>query len=85
LLQSGDAPQVWVVSDDGKVHRRAIQLLRFDASSIVISRGLSAGDKVVTAGVNSLAEGESVKPEMETAGINSPVEAESVVSETGVE
>ena len=27
LLQSGDAPQVWVVGDDGKVQRRAVQLL----------------------------------------------------------
>jgi RND family efflux transporter MFP subunit len=65
LLQSGDGPQVWVVGEDGKVHRRAIQLLEFDANSVVISRGLSPGEKVVTAGINSLAEGESVKPETE--------------------
>jgi RND family efflux transporter MFP subunit len=65
LLQSGDGPQVWVVGDDDKVQRRAVQLLKFDANSIVISRGLSAGEKVVTAGINSLAEGDSVKPETE--------------------
>ena len=59
LLQSGDGPQVWVVGEDGKVHRRAVELLEFDANSVVISRGLSAGEKVVTAGINSLAEGES--------------------------
>jgi multidrug efflux pump subunit AcrA (membrane-fusion protein) len=53
------------VGEDGKVHRRAIQLLEFDANSVVISRGLSPGEKVVTAGINSLAEGESVKPETE--------------------
>jgi multidrug efflux pump subunit AcrA (membrane-fusion protein) len=85
LLQSGDAPQVWVVGDDGKVHRRAFQLLRFDANSIVISRGLSAGEKVVTAGINSLAEGESVKPETEAAGVNSLAESKSVNPETEVE
>jgi RND family efflux transporter MFP subunit len=85
LLQSGDAPQVWVVGDDGKVHRRAVQLLRFDANSIVISRGLSAGEKVVTAGINSLAEGESVKPETEAAGVNSLAESKSVNPETEVE
>jgi RND family efflux transporter MFP subunit len=85
LLQSGDAPQVWVVGDDGKVHRRAVQLLRFDANSIVISRGLSAGEKVVTAGINSLAEGESVKPETEAAGVNSLAESKSVKPETEVE
>ena len=31
----------------------------------MISRGLSPGEKVVTAGVNSLAEGDVVKPETE--------------------
>jgi RND family efflux transporter MFP subunit len=65
LLQSGNAPQVWVVGGDGRVHRRGVQLLKFDADSVVISGGLSAGEKVVTAGINSLAEGEAVKLEME--------------------
>ena len=65
LLQSGEGPQVWVIGEDGKVHRRGIELLKFSEESVVISSGLSAGEKVVTAGVNSLAEGEAVKPEME--------------------
>ena len=47
------------------MHRRAVELLEFSADSVVVSRGLSAGEKVVTAGVNSLAEGQPVKPEME--------------------
>jgi RND family efflux transporter MFP subunit len=85
LLQSGDAPQVWVVGDDGKVHRRDVQLLNFDANSVVISHGLSAGEKVVTAGINSLAEGESVKPEIESAGIDSLAESKFVKSQTEVE
>ena len=75
LLQSGDGPQVWVVGEDGKVHRRPVELLEFDANSVVISRGLSPGEKVVTAGINSLAEGESVKPETEgnsMAGVEVP-------------
>ena len=65
LLQSGDGPQVWVVAEDGTVHRRAIELLEFSADSVVVSRGLSAGEQIVTAGVNSLAEGQPVKPEMD--------------------
>jgi RND family efflux transporter MFP subunit len=85
LLQSGDAPQVWVVGDEGKVHRRDVQLLKFDADSVVISGGLSAGEKVVTAGINSLAEGDSVKPETEAAGINSLAGGESVQPQTEVE
>jgi RND family efflux transporter MFP subunit len=82
LLQSGDGPQVWVVGEDGKVHRRPVELLEFDADSVVISRGLSAGEKVVTAGINSLAEGESVKPETEG---NSMARVESVKPQTEVE
>jgi RND family efflux transporter MFP subunit len=72
LLHSGDGPQVWVVAEDGTVHRRAVELLEFSADSIVIGRGLSTGEKVVTAGVNSLAEGQPVRPEMEGKfGVNS--------------
>ena len=85
LLQSGDQPQVWVVGDDGKVHRRPVELLQFDSNSIVVSGGLSAGEKVVTAGINSLAEGESVRPETEAAGTNSLAGAESMKPQTEVE
>jgi len=65
LLQSADQPQVWVVGKDDKVERRKVELVEFDVGSVVVSRGLSAGEKVVTAGVNSLADGELVKPETE--------------------
>ena len=36
-------------------------LARFDADTVTISKGLKTGDLVVTAGVNSLAEGEKVR------------------------
>ena len=64
------------MGEDGKVHRRTVQLLEFDANSVVVSRGLSP-EKMVTAGINSLAEGESVKPETEAAGVNSLAEGKS--------
>jgi hypothetical protein len=50
----------------------------------VISRGLSPGEKVITSGINSLAEGESVKPETD-AGVNSLAEGKSVKPATEVE
>ena len=65
LLQSRDQPEVWVIGNDGKVHRRSVELLEFDTDSVAVSRGLSAGEKVVIAGVNSLADGQLVKPETE--------------------
>jgi len=52
---------------------------------VVISGGLSAGEKVVTAGINSLAEGDSVKPETEAASITSLAGGESVPPQTEVE
>ena len=65
LLQSGDDAQVWVVSEDNQVHRRAVELLEFDMESVVVGAGLAPGEMVVTAGVNSLADGQDVKPETE--------------------
>jgi RND family efflux transporter MFP subunit len=84
LLQSGDGPQVWVVTEDGTVHRRTVELLEFSADSIVVSRGLSTGEKVVTAGVNSLAEGQPVKPEMEgKSGVNSLAQSQPLKTAMG--
>ena len=65
LLQSGDDAEVWVVSEDNQVHRRAVELLEFDMESVVVGAGLAPGEMVVTAGVNSLADGQDVKPETE--------------------
>ena len=65
LLQSADQPQVWVVGKDDKVERRKVTLAEFDTDAVVVSHGLAAGEKVVTAGVNSLADGEVVNPETE--------------------
>lgn len=65
LLQTGDEPQVWVVSEDSTVQRRTIELLEFNMESVVVAAGLVAGEAVVTAGVNSLADGQVVKPETE--------------------
>jgi RND family efflux transporter MFP subunit len=65
LLQSGNQPQVWVIGNDGTVHRRSIELLEFGTDTVAVRSGISAGEKVVTAGVNSLADGQLVKAEAE--------------------
>ena len=56
---------MWVIGNDGKVHRRSVELLEFDTDTVAVSRGISTGDKVVIAGVNSLADGQLVKAETE--------------------
>ena len=63
LLQTGDAPAVWVVDADGAVHQKPVTVARYDSDAVVISGGLDKGELVVVAGVNSLAEGQKVVPE----------------------
>src|SRR5262249_41690673 len=61
LLQS-DKPAVWVVEGaDRQVQKRPVKVMRFDTDSVLIAEGLKKGDIVVTAGVNSLAEGQKVR------------------------
>ena len=52
---------VWLLASDGKsVARRDITVASRDAWRVDVASGLSAGDKVVTVGVHSLAEGQAV-------------------------
>lgn len=67
ILQTGSSPQVWVVTADGIVHRRPVKVFRYNEDDVVIADGLADGDKVVVAGVNSLAEGVKVVLPAETA------------------
>jgi RND family efflux transporter MFP subunit len=60
LVQTGDEPQVWIVSADGKVHLTPVTVARYDTDAVLISKGIAEGDLVVVAGVNSLAEGQVV-------------------------
>ncbi len=67
LLQTGTTPQVWVVGADDLVQKRAITVARYDANQVVVERGLVKGDRVVIAGVNTLAEGQKVVPQTQPA------------------
>jgi RND family efflux transporter MFP subunit len=62
LLQTADKPAVWVVEGAEKqVHKRPVKVLRFDTDSVLIAEGLKSGEVVVTAGINSLADGQKVR------------------------
>lgn len=53
----------------GTVHRKAVEVGDLTSEGIEISSGLADGDLIVTAGVNRLADGDSVRvPEPGTAG-----------------
>jgi RND family efflux transporter, MFP subunit len=62
LTMIEDKPAVWVVdAKDGRVHRRAITIARHAPDSVIVTDGLNSGERVVTAGVQTLHEGQSVK------------------------
>ena len=58
----GDYDSVWVVDDDNRVHRRRVTLGGLMGSSdVVVLDGVTAGERVVSAGVYKLVDGEQVK------------------------
>lgn len=60
LYQTGDTPYVWIIDDEDRLRLQAVTV-EGTAGNRVILRGLAAGDRVVTAGVHKLHEGESVR------------------------
>jgi RND family efflux transporter MFP subunit len=62
LTEVNRQPAVWIV-DPAKltVSLRPIELLRFDPATVVVAHGLSTGDIVVTAGVQALHPGQTVR------------------------
>jgi RND family efflux transporter MFP subunit len=62
LTMIEDRPAVWVVdARDQCVHRREIAIERHAPDAVIVTDGLDSGDRVVTAGVQQLHEGQAVK------------------------
>ncbi|MEP7235707.1 MAG: efflux RND transporter periplasmic adaptor subunit [Ignavibacteriota bacterium] len=62
LIISGKEYFAAVVSDDGILHFRKIQISDNDGKSVQIASGLQAGDKIALGVGNSLRDGDKVKP-----------------------
>lgn len=60
IYQESDTPYVWVVTND-TVTLRPIQTGKFGNGTIQVVAGLQPGDRIVTAGVHKLSEGQKVK------------------------
>jgi len=60
IYQNGNAPCVWVVTDDILV-LRSVKTGKLGNGTIEIVGGLQQGDRIVTAGVHKLRAGEKVK------------------------
>ena len=61
LLDEQGRHYVWLIGAAGKVTRRAVTVSRIDAESATLSQGVQPGDKIVTAGIHLLRDGQSVK------------------------
>jgi RND family efflux transporter MFP subunit len=61
LFQSGKDPAIWVVRSDYTLELRTITVDRYESDGVLVSSGLNAGDRVVTAGVHRLANNEKVR------------------------
>lgn len=58
--------RAWIVSDKGIVSSREVEVAE-QGPALRVVKGLSSGDRVVTAGVHSLAEGQQVRMDNEAA------------------
>jgi RND family efflux transporter MFP subunit len=62
LANIDNQPAVWIVDPASKtVSLRPVEVLRFDPGSVVISQGLDEGEIVVTAGVQALHPGQTIR------------------------
>ena len=61
LFNQGDGPSVWVVDVDARPALRPVGVAAYEAKDVLVARGLSEGDKVVTLGVQKLDPGQRVR------------------------
>lgn len=61
LFQKDGKPAVWIVRADNTVELRAVAVERYDSDRVYVADGIRTGERVVTAGVHRLAQGDKVK------------------------
>jgi multidrug efflux pump subunit AcrA (membrane-fusion protein) len=62
LTRDAGQPSVWVVDPATKaVSQRPVEVLRNDPARVIIGKGLKEGDLVVTAGIQALRPGQTVR------------------------
>lgn len=62
LFEKNGAPAVWVFDQQsGQAELKPVVVARYDAETVVIASGLTKGDMVISAGINTLREGQKVR------------------------
>ena len=64
IYQTSDKTQVWIVTKDNKVALKNVRVENFSGNEVLV-QGLSPQDKVITAGVHKLHEGQEVRSMVE--------------------
>lgn len=62
LFEKNGSPAVWVVDPGfGSVTVRLVSVVRYETDTVIIADGLAKGEMVVTAGANTLRQGQKVR------------------------
>ncbi|GKS63013.1 RND transporter [Nitrospira sp.] len=61
LMMAATQPAVWIIDPQTSVvHKRAIEVARYNQNAVVVASGLLSGDRIVIAGAQSLHDGQKV-------------------------
>ena len=61
IFQQGDKAAVWIVAPDHSVSLRTVQVAGYRDDGVVIGSGITAGERIVSAGVHMLNAGEKIR------------------------
>jgi multidrug efflux pump subunit AcrA (membrane-fusion protein) len=62
VFEKNGSPAVWVFDpQSGSATLKPVAVARYEAETVVIAGGLAKGDLVITAGINTLREGQKVR------------------------
>jgi multidrug efflux pump subunit AcrA (membrane-fusion protein) len=60
IYQQGDKAAVWIVGADSSVSLRPVVVTAYRDNGALISSGLGAGERIVSAGVHKLTQGDKI-------------------------
>jgi multidrug efflux pump subunit AcrA (membrane-fusion protein) len=61
LFNRGEGPSVWKVEDDGRLTLTPVEVLRYEARTVLLSGGVADGDRIVVLGAHKLYADEKVR------------------------
>ncbi|MBH0203326.1 MAG: efflux RND transporter periplasmic adaptor subunit [Nitrospira sp.] len=62
LVMADKQPAVWIIDPNtSTVHKREITVARYHPNAVVVASGLQPGERIVTAGAQSLSNGQKIK------------------------